>query len=158
MPDPFRSEKIANWVSDFCESAGAADLPASIAPLAQPVLEAFLSAACSRRDVGPDEIEQADVRHALLKGLARLNIPSDAKKRVPALVGDFLSALEGQGRLGGGRALGAHARALKTAHAESSREVTAPIRRNYSRLGPNDPCPCGSGRKYKKCCKRMGSR
>lgn len=20
-------------------------------------------------------------------------------------------------------------------------------------LGPNDPCPCGSGRKYKKCCR-----
>ena len=19
-------------------------------------------------------------------------------------------------------------------------------------VGPNDPCPCGSGRKYKKCC------
>jgi preprotein translocase subunit SecA len=21
-----------------------------------------------------------------------------------------------------------------------------------SRLGRNDPCPCGSGKKYKKCC------
>ncbi|MCQ2428437.1 MAG: SEC-C domain-containing protein [Clostridia bacterium] len=19
-------------------------------------------------------------------------------------------------------------------------------------MGPNDPCPCGSGKKYKKCC------
>ena len=24
--------------------------------------------------------------------------------------------------------------------------------RNTSKVGPNDPCPCGSGRKYKKCC------
>lgn len=28
----------------------------------------------------------------------------------------------------------------------------APARRTGSRVGRNDPCPCGSGRKYKKCC------
>ncbi|HEB26909.1 MAG TPA: hypothetical protein ENI05_03895, partial [Porticoccus sp.] len=22
-----------------------------------------------------------------------------------------------------------------------------------SRIGPKDPCPCGSGKKYKKCCR-----
>ena len=27
-----------------------------------------------------------------------------------------------------------------------------PIRREGGRVGRNDPCPCGSGRKYKKCC------
>jgi uncharacterized protein YecA (UPF0149 family) len=25
-------------------------------------------------------------------------------------------------------------------------------RRNSSKVGRNDPCPCGSGKKYKKCC------
>jgi uncharacterized protein YecA (UPF0149 family) len=24
------------------------------------------------------------------------------------------------------------------------------------RVGRNDPCPCGSGKKYKKCCYRAG--
>lgn len=28
----------------------------------------------------------------------------------------------------------------------------APMRRRASRAGRNDPCPCGSGRKYKQCC------
>lgn len=28
----------------------------------------------------------------------------------------------------------------------------APIRRDQPRVGRNDPCPCGSGKKYKKCC------
>ena len=27
-----------------------------------------------------------------------------------------------------------------------------PIRREEPRIGRNDPCPCGSGLKYKKCC------
>ena len=27
-----------------------------------------------------------------------------------------------------------------------------PVRNNAKKVGPNDPCPCGSGKKYKKCC------
>lgn len=30
--------------------------------------------------------------------------------------------------------------------------VTATIRREGPRVGRNDPCPCGSGKKFKKCC------
>ena len=28
-----------------------------------------------------------------------------------------------------------------------------PVRRTSAKIGPNDPCPCGSGKKYKKCCR-----
>ncbi|HOA84416.1 MAG TPA: SEC-C metal-binding domain-containing protein, partial [Bacillota bacterium] len=31
------------------------------------------------------------------------------------------------------------------------RTTNTPIR-SAKRPGPNDPCPCGSGKKYKKCC------
>ena len=27
-----------------------------------------------------------------------------------------------------------------------------PVRKSDKKVGPNDPCPCGSGKKYKKCC------
>jgi preprotein translocase subunit SecA len=30
-------------------------------------------------------------------------------------------------------------------------QKTAPIKRDESKVGRNDPCPCGSGKKYKKC-------
>jgi SEC-C motif-containing protein len=29
-----------------------------------------------------------------------------------------------------------------------------PVRRTSPKIGRNDPCPCGSGKKYKKCCGR----
>ncbi len=29
---------------------------------------------------------------------------------------------------------------------------TAPFKREGNKIGRNDPCPCGSGKKYKKCC------
>jgi len=33
-----------------------------------------------------------------------------------------------------------------------------PIRNRQERVGRNSPCPCGSGKKYKHCCARAGSR
>jgi hypothetical protein len=34
----------------------------------------------------------------------------------------------------------------------SSEWVTMPIRRTAPKVGRNEPCPCGSGKKFKKCC------
>jgi uncharacterized protein YecA (UPF0149 family) len=28
-----------------------------------------------------------------------------------------------------------------------------PFVRTAPKIGPNDPCPCGSGKKHKKCCR-----
>ena len=38
-----------------------------------------------------------------------------------------------------------------TAAATKSEVKKAPVRKE-KKAGPNDPCPCGSGKKYKKCC------
>ncbi len=32
----------------------------------------------------------------------------------------------------------------------------APVKRDNAKVYPNDPCPCGSGKKYKQCCGRKG--
>ncbi|MGN0430067.1 MAG: preprotein translocase subunit SecA [Acetatifactor sp.] len=32
--------------------------------------------------------------------------------------------------------------------------VKAPVKRENAKIYPNDPCPCGSGKKYKQCCGR----
>ncbi|MGN1419699.1 MAG: SEC-C metal-binding domain-containing protein, partial [Acutalibacteraceae bacterium] len=36
-------------------------------------------------------------------------------------------------------------------------EKKQPVKKG-KKVGPNDPCPCGSGKKYKKCCGRPGMR
>ena len=33
-----------------------------------------------------------------------------------------------------------------------STSLTATVRRDGGKVGRNDPCPCGSGKKYKQCC------
>ena len=39
-----------------------------------------------------------------------------------------------------------------TAAASQSQVKKQPVRKTAAKVGPNDPCPCGSGKKYKKCC------
>ena len=39
-----------------------------------------------------------------------------------------------------------------TAAATQSQVKKEPVRNKDKKVGPNDPCPCGSGKKYKKCC------
>ena len=39
-----------------------------------------------------------------------------------------------------------------TAGADKGMVKKQPIRTAAKKVGPNDPCPCGSGKKYKKCC------
>ena len=35
---------------------------------------------------------------------------------------------------------------------QSYRDLSNPITNPLKSVGRNDPCPCGSGKKYKKCC------
>jgi preprotein translocase subunit SecA len=32
--------------------------------------------------------------------------------------------------------------------------ITIPLKREMPKVGRNDPCPCGSGKKFKQCCGR----
>jgi len=70
---------------------------------------------------------------------------------VPAVCGALLAYLEAEGRLGGGRLLGAFAKALTESFLQEASGKVKPVVRAGSKLGRNDPCPCGSGKKYKKC-------
>jgi preprotein translocase subunit SecA len=43
---------------------------------------------------------------------------------------------------------------LVMSHGTESEEKAKPVKREGKKVGRNDPCPCGSGKKYKKCCGR----
>jgi hypothetical protein len=154
MTGPFSQDKLENWVSDFCVSDALRPFTRETRELAGSLLLTFLTAACEVRAVEPDELEEADVRSALLGPVARLSLPENVKSEVPGVCGAFLRYLEEEGRLGGGRAMGAFVTALKEKYLEEASGKAKPVVRAGSKLGRNDPCPCGSGKKYKKCCLR----
>jgi hypothetical protein len=152
MSSPYTREKIENWVSDFCLSDAMRAFDPPLREIAASLLVEFLAAACDARSVEPDEIEEPDLRAALLGPVARLNIPEVQRREVPTLCAAFLASLQSEGRLSGGRALGAFVSALAPAYLEAASGKQKPITRPGAKIGRNDPCPCGSGKKYKKCC------
>ena len=152
MSEAWRREQIESWVSDYCLSTRAEAHPGLVREYAPQVLVAFLEAACAVRDVDPPDLEEGDMKPALLDGVARLEIPGSVRPALPALCADFLEGLEAEGRLGGGSTLAGYLRALRDAYLAAAGGRTKPIVRPGTRIGRNDPCPCGSGRKYKKCC------
>jgi uncharacterized protein YecA (UPF0149 family) len=46
----------------------------------------------------------------------------------------------------------AEARAVLAAERARVEALAGVVRRTEPRVGRNDPCPCGSGKKAKKCC------
>ncbi len=149
---PFTRETIENWVGEFCASDEIEAFGPATREFAGPILAEFLIGACAARDVEPGDVIEADLRTALIERVARLDLPASARAQTAALCAAFLTALEQQGRLGGGRALAAFVRALHPAFEQVAGGKPQPIERPGSRIGRNDPCPCGSGKKYKKCC------
>ena len=43
---------------------------------------------------------------------------------------------------------------MEQGYEEPEPEIQVPYYREEPKVGRNDPCPCGSGKKYKKCCGR----
>ncbi|MBI4592891.1 MAG: SEC-C domain-containing protein, partial [Candidatus Rokubacteria bacterium] len=85
------------------------------------------------------------VKGAVIERLFKVQIVRDAPMELPA-VAAWTDVRESRGELPGeperGPAPAAPRPALRTASGE--------------KVGRNDPCPCGSGKKYKKCCYLKG--
>ena len=152
MDDLYRHQTIDTWTSDFADTPAFRELAAPAKEYASTILPVFLARACAARDVEPADVEESDLKDGLLEGVGGLDLPASVKAVAPDLCAAFLGELEAQGRLAGGRSLGRFVRALRAAFEERTADTVKPIRNPGRRIGRNDPCPCGSGRKYKKCC------
>lgn len=134
---------IEGWISDFFETEEFRRLPGPAKEFAPEILPAFLQTT---------DVEESDCRAGLLERVAALSLPASVRTSVPDLCAAFLETLEGQGRVAGGRSLARFVRALRAAYDEKTADTVKTIRNPGAKLGRNDPCPCGSGRKFKSCC------
>lgn len=150
--NPFIRQNIENWASDYTGSDRIRKFSQPTREYASSILTEFLVAACSVREIEPDSLEEADVKEALLTRVARLSLPPVVREEAVALCADFLVGLEEEGRVADGRTMGAYLCALAPSFNETASGKSKPITNPGSKLGRNDPCPCGSGQKYKKCC------
>jgi preprotein translocase subunit SecA len=45
--------------------------------------------------------------------------------------------------------------AMEDGDGDGAMAIDLPVRRSLPKVGRNEPCPCGSGKKYKNCCGRV---
>jgi hypothetical protein len=155
MPGRYAHERIENWVSDFVASERSREFAGGVREYAGEVLVTLLCAACDVRGVDPDEVEQGDLRSAFLGPVAALDMPDSVRDAAPDLTAAFLAALEEEGRLAGGREIGLYLRASGAGFRAAAGGTKTPERRPAPKVGANAPCPCGSGVKFKKCCRGL---
>ncbi|MFO0909362.1 MAG: SEC-C metal-binding domain-containing protein [Isosphaeraceae bacterium] len=148
-----------NWSGDFAESFSASFLDAEVREHIGTILSYFGQEASRLDGQFPDELAPSTLSQVVLESLPRLNLPDPVRSQVPEVLARFFEYLRETGRLGEGDEWAARLRVLDSSYQArlkpggGSRGVT--IRNKapgVSPVGRNDPCPCGSGKKFKKCC------
>ena len=92
------------------------------------------------------EILLDDVREAFVSRLFRVQLAPDAPRPEPLPAPRRTVAQHAEAE-----AFGGAPRSSEPAEAPPAPAAGAPVRHSGPRVGRNDPCPCGSGKKYKKC-------
>ncbi len=116
------------------------------------------------------EIKNEHVEHFMLDFAPRkMSFDTDVMKQVPEIMEAFLIFLESSGHINNGIELSVTVKNKsreflklmpreKTAREKTTAKKTTPPKKPAKKktlevkAGRNDPCPCGSGKKYKKCC------
>ncbi len=70
------------------------------------------------------------------------------------LIAPDLTTSTSFGQMAGGQSSAAAQQQGGTMVEEAIEKASAPVRRDVPKVGRNEPCPCGSGKKYKNCCGR----
>jgi len=116
------------------------------------------------------EIHKDHIDHFMLDFAPRkMSFTTAVTKQVPEIIAALLVFLETDGHINNGRELSIlaqqHSRAFlklmpkeKPTRKKTTAKKPAPKKKPAKKktpeikVGRNDPCPCGSGKKYKKCC------
>jgi len=125
------------------------------------VARAFLEVCYGELAVRPDLLEEDQLREALLDLLpSRIDPQAASSRRAVALVKALLDwRFETRPNANAWKFPAVFDAAesqfpdrLADRGGSEMKVDSRPITRPGSKLGRNDPCPCGSGRKWKKCC------
>jgi hypothetical protein len=143
--------KLLDSVSDYCSSEHFLFLD----PVLKPRAEYLLTHWC-RLAEGQGTLPALEKS---LRDLAGLDIPVEVRKALPALLREFFNYLAATGRYPAAAQWVENISLLRKKHEESIRENGTvrgeTFRKKYTDVGPNDPCPCGSAKKFKKCCRDL---
>ncbi len=140
--------RLAETVADYCNSQHFLFLD----PALKEHAEALLVHWCDQ--VGDDLSEEGIGRS--LRQVALLDAPAEVRKAFPELLRTYLQYLASTGLRPDATEWIEPLTRVEHQYSESIRNDGSvrgeTYRKQLADVGRNDPCPCGSGRKFKKCC------
>ncbi len=164
---------VTNVISrDFQNSKTVKSKAAAYRGNADFISKSFLDYAFFNEHKELKEINESHVNHFMLEYAPRkLKFTSEGAKKLPEILSNFLIFLETEGHIHNGVQLSELAKSnsrsflklipkKRTRTSETVERAT--LRKKVTKkaavevkVGRNDPCPCGSGKKYKKCCGKL---
>jgi len=144
------------YLDDYLGSEHLLFLNPLIKEHADGILRAFFQRAEARGAAALEALKAKTVEEVLLTDMGSLVLSGDVKHQIPELLSGFFGYLKETGRFAGAGSWQLCVESLQERFHASIREDGSQrgqtFKKNYSDVGRNDPCPCGSGLKFKKCC------
>ena len=153
---PMFQDQAESLVSEYAGSEHFLFLSGQAKEGAESVLTAFFRQAQHLDRSTLQDLKAKDVEDVLLNKMTRLEMSAELKKAVPDILDGFFAFLKDTGRFPPAGAWRMCLEAVRGKYLQSLRAdgsvKGATFKKQYTDVGRNDPCPCGSGKKFKKCC------
>jgi len=147
---------LADFISDYADSPHFALLEAEAKEHAEAILGYVLTEAARGCPEFPEDADAGLFEQILTEGVARLDLPQTVRRGAPSLLAAFFAYLASSGRYPPAGEWAGWVEEAGVRYAERCREDGSvkgtTVRHALPSVGRNDPCPCGSGKKFKKCC------
>ncbi len=143
-------EGLEDHITEYCSSEHFFLLDDALKPQAEDLLTHF----CDGTDDGL-------TNQSILNGLsavANAALPAEVKRGFPRLLKGYVEYLAATSHVPDPEACTDFIQGAETTYIASIRDDGSvkgeTVRNRHTAVGRNEPCPCGSGRKFKKCCGR----
>jgi hypothetical protein len=148
-------DQAESLISEYTSSEHFMFLPPAVKDGAEGLLGAFFRKAGEKtKDL--ESLKAREVEDVFLGHMPRLDVPVEAKRAVPELLDGFFTFLKDTGRYPAANAWQMCVESMRGKYLEGIRDdgsvKGSTFKKQYTDVGRNDPCPCGSGKKFKKCC------
>jgi hypothetical protein len=145
----YNLEQYENWCSEFCHEDAFFRLGSLTREYAPQVLPFFLNASLNSNGQTLTFLDFEHVSQGFNKIKSELSLPKQVLEECPKMCSLFVKYLQTTGRISSSENL------IELIEEVKLKVENKPIQRPGSKLNRNDPCPCGSKLKYKKCCMNL---
>jgi SEC-C motif len=152
-------EALESYIDEFCESNYFLLLDPSVKEHGLGIIVAFLRECRDRGAKSPKTVTLELFEQSLFDGMAQLDLPLLVRKGIPTLLSAFFRYLSESGKYPPASDWEAWIQTLSSSYMQKFRPDGTvkgeTFRKKYTDVDRNDPCPCGSGKKFKKCCMKL---